>query len=156
LEILGCAKQRLVSRTLAGSKRKSSKILKKQKVAELQALVHRITSAYEKVSLSEISKMRHETHFSLFDDFPPFERLEYRTSLLHTAQIGDTLKNIRFLVDGVEVNLFRDFSVVSFYVKYTCFLGRKGISSAFPGLSRSGLRITRMEDSPRTLVRHFP
>lgn len=143
--------QRLVSQNLSGAKKKLRKTTTKKKVTELHLMVAKLISAYEREAFSEVVEVRHKTKFSLFDDIPPFERLNYNTSLLHTTQISRTMKNVKILVDGVEVNVFRDFGVVSFYLRYYAMW--KG--QAFRQCSRASLVFLRTMGSWKIVHEHW-
>ena len=133
--------QRMVSRIINGKSRKSKSEITKRKTAELNAIVETIKLAYERESFSEIARLRHEKNFTLFDDVPPFERLNYKMSLRHTEHVSETMKNVRILTDGIDVSLFRNFAVVSFYLKVLFKVVREDISIDIKGVTGSFERV---------------
>lgn len=109
---------RLVSRNLIhGTETSASKLSGKKKI-ELNAIVEKLVRSYESKSFMEIAKLRHETKFSLFDDIPPFERLDYWHTISHVAGIMDKMENIRVLIDGLQINTFRNFAILTFYLRF--------------------------------------
>ncbi len=77
---------RLVFRSLTNQTKNSSKLAGKKKM-ELNAIIEKFVRAYESKSFMEAAKLRHESKFSLFDDIPPFERLDYWHTISHVAGI---------------------------------------------------------------------
>ncbi|MDA4130675.1 MAG: nuclear transport factor 2 family protein, partial [Thaumarchaeota archaeon] len=109
---------RYVSRSLMNGKKISvSKDTGKKKV-ELNAIIDKLVRDYESKSFMEIAKLRHESKFSLFDDIPPFERLDYWHTISHVAGILDKMEDIRVLIDGLQINTFRNFAILTFYMRF--------------------------------------
>jgi ParB/RepB/Spo0J family partition protein len=109
---------RLVSRTLMNGKKLSASKNSTRKKMELQSIIDKLVRAYESKSFMEIAKLRHESKFSLFDDIPPFERLDYWHTISHVAGIFDKMKDIRVLIDGLQINTFRNFAILTFYLRF--------------------------------------
>lgn len=109
---------RLVSRSLMSNEKNSASRLAGKKVLELNAIVEKLARAYESKSFMEIARLRHEFKFSLFDDIPPFERLDYWHTISHVSGILDKMKDIRVLVDGLQINTFRNFAILTFYLRF--------------------------------------
>ncbi|MFI5420758.1 MAG: nuclear transport factor 2 family protein, partial [Nitrososphaerales archaeon] len=109
---------RYVSRSLMNGRKISVSKQVGQKKIELNAIIDKLVRAYESKSFMEIAKLRHETKFSLFDDIPPFERLDYWHTISHVAGILDKMKDIRVLIDGLQINTFRNFAILTFYLRF--------------------------------------
>ncbi len=110
--------ERLIGRLLSSERKASTKRIKEMRSERLHSIIEKMISAYSRKSFSEIAAFRHPTHFSFFDDIPPFERLNYKTTLLHTSQLMEDMTNVKILVDGVEINTFHSFGLASFYIRF--------------------------------------
>jgi ParB/RepB/Spo0J family partition protein len=143
---------RLVSRSLMRglNKTSASKLAGKKKI-ELNALIEKLIKAYESKSFMEIAKLRHETKFSLFDDIPPFERLDYWHTISHVAGILDKMKDIRVLIDGLQINTFRNFAILTFYLRFDSMWDEK----RFRILSRVSLVLLREPKEWKIVHEHW-
>jgi ParB family transcriptional regulator, chromosome partitioning protein len=143
--------ERLIARLLATGQKGSRKRMNEIRSERLNSLVERIVSAYSRKALSELAAFRHPIHFSLFDDLPPYERLNYKKTLLHTSQLMQDMTNVKIMVDGVEVKAFHSFGLVSFYIRFDSILQDR----PYRMLSRASLVFMYSEGDWKIIHEHW-
>lgn len=143
--------ERLIGRLLTANSRETRKRIGELRSRRLHSIVEKVISAYSRKSFSEIAAFRHPVHFSLFDDIPPFERLNYKTTLLHTSQLMENMTNVKILVDGVEIKAFHSFGLVSFYIRFDAIWQDK----PFRMLSRASLVFLYTEGDWKIIHEHW-
>ncbi len=111
--------EKLVNRMFTNSpvKKKSQKI----KSQEIHSVIERLIDAYQRKSLSDLARLRHQ-RFSLFDDIPPLdERLNFGGTLNKTVCVLQNMTGLKLSAYDVRVDTFGNFGIATLFLQYSGF-----------------------------------